>query len=262
MATEPRTNAPATRAAGAPSQPGFVDLTRAPVSERLVDQALAEAAARDVRAQLGESAASLAPEVAEVIGKLVNVIARQSASIEKLHQSLEAQLRDRSEMMRLDPLPFIPEGRRMPPRAQARKLELAAASPEFAGTGWYKPETNGQISWRWTQRPTGGVLILPTLGGGKLTLTAKLMMPFGRLCNGETVTIMVNDTPLKVTWTSAQGSFATFTSNFELPQDDGMGTFALLIQSGVYEDPGHEGERDSRLLGVGLRSLVLETMAA
>jgi hypothetical protein len=261
MAFETKT--PAMRGAAAPAKPqlGFVDLTRAPVSDRLIDQALVDAAARDIRAQIGD-AGSLPAEIGPVIDRLVSVLARQSASIEKLHQSLEATLRDRAEMMRLDPLPFIPEGRRMPVKAQARKLELAAASPEFSGTGWYKPETNGQISWRWTQRPSGGVLVLPTLGGGKLTLSAKLMMPFGRPCNGETVTVMVNDTPLKVTWTSAQGSFATFTSNFELPQDDGLGTFALLIQSAVYEDPGHEGERDSRLLGVGLRSLVLETMAA
>ncbi len=261
MATEPRIHAPSIRPTGA-KPTGFVDLTRAPVSQRLIDQALADTAAREVRAELGESITNLPPEVAEVVGKLVNIIARQSASIEKLHQSLEATVRDRSEMMRLDPLPFIPEGRRMPARTQSRRIELAAASPEFSGTGWYKPETNGQISWRWTQRPAGGVLLLPTLGGGKLTLSAKLMMPFGRLCNGETVTVMVNDTPLKVTWTSAQGSFASFAATFELPQDEGMGTFALLIQSGVYEDPGHDGERDSRLLGVGLRQLVLETAAA
>lgn len=236
-----------------------VDLSRRSAAD-LVDDTLFGAARARLREELSDGLAAMTGHASVFADGVVTILARQTAALEKISQRIDALSRSRGEKVRLDPLLFIPESRRLSVTPLARKFQIAANSPRFSGFGWHDAETYGDLSWRWGSRESGSV-ILPTLGGGKLMITVRVQMPFGLSCTGDKVSVRINDMPLELNWQDLAQSAGTFTASFELQQDIGFSNFVLLIQGGPYED-GTEGiGRDPRQLGIGLVSIIVERQA-
>lgn len=244
------------------SQAAFVDLQAAKMTaDHQIEAAAIRSQTELLHRELSELISANEPAVQALAFGMVGALARISAQLLTLQQSIEQTYRSRADRLRIDPLPFIPESRRTVIPAPMRRFELAADAVEFSGDGWFPAETNGKVSWRWSGRGSNGSLLLPTLGGQGLRLTIDLLMPFKIHFRSEPLPFIVNGSRADLLPIKVVRDYATFEADFDLPDDDGFSSFVLIIPTPEYVVSGRPSGKEIRPLGVGLRGLVLEKRA-
>lgn len=242
------------------SASAFIDLQQASAADAQIDRALADGHARHLRSELATQLAAADPAGRALALGLIEALARLTAQVAVLQQSVEQSHRSRAERIRIDPLPFIPESRAASAPRPPQSFSIEAGATEFSGSGWFDAETNGTVSWRWSGKEPSATLVLPSLGGGRLRLSLDLQMPFGHRLSDASIALLINDTKLELQGPPAGSRQGRFIAEFSLPEDAGFGTVVLVLQSSLHSDTNATDRRDTRQLGVGLRKLTLERL--
>lgn len=243
----------------APEHEKFVDLQEDEIGA-LIDDALAREQAEKLRQRMGPLLESAPPQTRDLVLGLVSVIGALSAQVSILSQSVDQSYKTRAERIRLDPLPFIPQERLTPAIKPNASQVILVGSHGFTGTGWHAPETNGTNFWCWSGAAPNATLLMPTLGGGKLKLLFDMLMPFGRSFDEAAITVLVNDTPITLSASPVKGNGKVYVGEVDLPEDQGLGSFVLVLQSVAFRAPSES--REQRTLGVGLYAVMVKKVSA
>lgn len=240
-----------------PSAADAIDLTAGAKADALVSDALLLAHRAALTKEVGQLDALADPEARQIVETILKAVARLSAQLDAVQQRLDHATRSRAELIRLDPLPLIAETRRSAAAEVPRQFELRANSPAFQGTGWHNAESKDGFTWRWSGFGPRASVVLPSLGGGRLSLKLVLMLPFQQAFPAEPMLALANDRALELLPTRVQGSGGHFTGIVELPEDDGSGSFALVLQTMTASLTNGRPAHESRHLGLGLHKLIL-----
>jgi len=233
----------------------FINLKGGMAADEQIDLTLAAAHTEKLELELKPLLAAVDPATAALAQGVLTALGRVLADVAVLRQSIEQTYRSRADRIRIDPLPFIPQDRRSVAPVQEAQFELYAGDAEFSGTGWHAPETDGVSSWRWSGVEPASTILLPTLGGGRLHLILDMQMPFGLKFTDVAVTALINQTRLDLKAQNPNSSRCNFEADFELPDDEGFSSFALILQGERYRDPREAANPDPRELGVGVHKI-------
>jgi hypothetical protein len=244
------------------------------LSDRLLDlsperaEALIDAALERRHAlRLHEDAAPLLEAIPEAQHPLVEMLlaelARLSARVEALEQMQRAASRSREEMLRLDPLRFIPKSRLDAarggePAEDPGPFAFDPAAPDFTGTGWWPVERTEGGALRWSGASRMAAVLLPALGGGDLLLTLSLRSPYGVPLDMAEHDLFLDGVPLDFATLSNDGAIGIFEARARLPELPAGSRIALLLHGPQHEDPAPGPKRDPRRLGLGLAWARLE----
>jgi hypothetical protein len=238
--------------------PSLADFTDLSPADRQIAAALIETRRERLLADLTGLIAATDPQTQALAKGLVDAMATLSAEISLVRESVEQAHRTHAQRVRIDPLPLIPESG---PAERPARFELHAASSAFDGMGWYPAERQGDLSWRWSGLAPTACLLLPSLGGGPLSARLELLMPFSQPFPTAPLAIQVNGAPVPLAAAGAEGQTTAFQAEFTLPEDEGFGHFTLAFPQLHVTDPAPPGRRDGRVLGIGIRRLILESRA-
>ncbi len=230
--------------------------------EALIDAALAAHHTERLRAELAPMVAAAGPAAQDLAEGLIAAIGALSARVALLQQAATNVQASRAALIAIDPLPFIPEDRTPLPVQPPPRYALAADAPDFNGTGFYGPETNGRESWRWVRPDSASTILLPSLGGGRLLLRVGLMLPFGHTFDTAVARMRVNSMDVEMAPVIPPGNRGLFEATIELPEDEGLGTFVLMLESTSFTVPDAVPNSETRALGLGLQTVVLEKLVA
>jgi hypothetical protein len=171
--------------------------------------------------------------------------------------------RSREELLRRDPLRFIPAERLSAaagpaPEPEAGPFVLDAADPAFCGQGWWPAERTASGPLRWSGAAPCATLLLPALGGGRLALTLTVRSPFGIPLDIGGYDVLLDGVPLGFATLANDGVVGTFVAHAIVPPMQAGARLALLLHAAWHGDPASGPGRDARRLGLGLMSLRLE----
>jgi hypothetical protein len=188
---------------------------------------------------------------------LLGELARLAARLDALEQMQGSAARTREEMIRLDPLRFIPKARVEAALAEAPETErgpvaIDPADPDFAGSGWWHAETTEAGALRWSGQARCATLLLPALGGGDLKLTFAARAPFGVGLDLAEQSLFLDGVPLAMATLSNDGVTGVFEGVARLPELPAGARITLLLHGAQWEDPATGPRRDTRRLGLGL----------
>ena len=186
---------------------------------------------------------------------LVHRLAVTNSALRALSQELVSARRSRETRLRIDPLPFIPQDRFEQPPAPPTVWECNVGDAGFVGSNWHRLEIDREKNYRWAGPALASSVLLPSLGGGRIKVAIEFRIPF----RGP----------------YAQDSFVAFLDGFaipltkrpdanvcegivDIPEDLLASRTALIIVSKPHSDPRTDGQRDPRILGIGLTSVRLE----
>lgn len=229
----------------------------------LVDAALE----RSHALRLDEDAAPLMEAVPEaqrpVFGMLLAELARLAARVEVLEQGQRAAARSREDLLRLDPLRFIPKSRLDAARGhepvpEPGPVAVDPGAPDFNGTGWWQVERTEGGSMRWSGASRMAAVLLPALGGGDLLLTLGLRSPYGVQLDIAEHDFFLDGLPLAFRTVSNDGTIGIFEARVRLPEMPSGTRVTLLLHGRQDEDPAAGPKRDPRRLGLGLAWARLE----
>ncbi len=216
-------------------------------------QALVEAAV--VRQHLARITAMAADRPVQQV--VLEELARLAALVEAMEGRLAADRRSREEMLRIDPLPFIPLERQAsataaPAMPKPGPHELNVAAPDFNGSGWWHAERAGDGSLRWSGVARSATVLLPALGGGALEVTLRLRSPFGHRLDMAEHPTFLDGVPLTFEAVHAGQDAGVFRAGVRLPEMPPGARVTLLLTGPRYDDPSTAPNRDTRRLGLGL----------
>lgn len=227
-------------------------------SKTLIGTALFADHADRLRADMAPRVEAAGPAARHLADGLINAIGALSAQVALLEQAAANAKASRAELIAIDKLPFIPQGRAPIPVKHPEQFKLAVDSTDFNGTGFFGRETDGFESWRWLRPDTASTIVLPSLGGGRLVLRVWLKLPFGHTFDTEVVRVRVNSTDILMIPINPPGNRGLFEATIELPIDQGLGTFMLVLESTSYTPTDAERNNETRTLGLGLLAVELE----
>ncbi|WP_426957404.1 hypothetical protein [Muricoccus radiodurans] len=232
-----------------------LDLAALRRADRAVEDAAARARAGAIRDRLENLIAVCDPALRALAEALIAEIGRADARAEAAAQAALETRRSRGEWISLDPLRHIPEGRAAPPPPPPRRVAVHAADPAFHGFGWHSAEGTGAESWRWSGTDRAASIILPSLGGGRLMIRLDVVAPFQAALDASAITVLANGQPLELLLVRAAPSRATLGADYTAPEDGGHGSLVLVLLGPSFADAAGP---DTRVLGVGLRSVTVE----
>ncbi len=237
----------------------YLDLSRLAADDQLVLNGAVAQEKKRLLAKVREALNGGASNAEQLAEAFVDIIADLTVRIEVMEQQLAARRRSRAERLAIDPLPFISSERRADVPEVARRFELDLQAPGFNGYGWYDLESENGHAWRWSRSDGVATIMLPTLGGGKLSLTLTVQMPFGAMLDIREFQFLANDTPIVLQDIVRDRTSGTFQGEVILDSDNGLGRFTLTIQGISTGDAElEEIAGETRRLGIGLSGLSVE----
>ncbi len=215
-------------------------------------EALVEAAL--VRQHLARLTEAAAVRPAQEV--LLQELARLAARVEAMEERQAAERRSREELLRIDPLPFIPLARQQSVVAPTPPLvmlhEQDVADPDFQGAGWWGVERLGDGPLRWSGAARAATVLLPGLGGGTLEVTLRLRAPFGQQIEIAEHSAFVDGVPVALEGLEVGRGAGTFRGRATLPDMPPGARVTLLLTGPRGEDPSSAPSRVKRRLGLGL----------
>lgn len=235
-------------------------------AEALIDAALERQHIARLHDVAGPLLAALPDNTLPMGELLLAELARLSARLDAVEQAQGAALRSKEELLRLDPLRFIPKSRLNSAggtgtAAETGPVAIDAGSLDFNGAGWWPAEQTEGGSLRWSGRGRWASVALAALGGGDLLVTLSVRSPFGRTLDIGEYDFFLGAVPLTVKTLSHDGSAGVFEALARLPELPPGSLVTLLLGGAQAEDPATGPRRDQRRLGLGLSWLRLERVA-
>jgi hypothetical protein len=231
-----------------------LDLTAMREADEAVDAAAARIGSSAMRARMESELSQLPPPMRGAMERLIDEVGRIEARAEAAWQAATETRRSRGDWLQIDPLRQMPGDRGAPPPLPAARHEVKAADPDFTGFGWHPAERHGDQSWRWSGLAPAASIVLPDLGLGAVALELDLLFPFDEPFQLDTVSILADGEPLRLTPVRVDGSRATLAALWEGREVAGVNLGLVVLGPSIGDPRG----RDPRRLGVGVRRVVAE----